>query len=201
MYPRRTSTDRYCPVCLGTGQREQRTVCPACHGNGHVNLKSSTLNSGSYRTLQQDGALRSFLRTAIETSSADSGNIQLYNVSDHTLRIVEQEGFGKEFLRFFDVVQGSESACGTAMNSGSRVIVSDVASDPIFRGTPAGKVMLRANALAVQSTPLVSSTGLLLGMLSTHHRQPRTFSAAELGWLDQITQRLASSLESQLRAI
>ncbi len=199
MYPRRTSSDRYCPVCRGRGQREHRTVCPACHGNGHVNHQSSAVNSGSYRTLQQDGVLRSFLQTAIETSSADFGNLQLYNVSDHTLRIVEQEGFGKEFLRFFEVVQGSECACGTAMNSGSRVVVSDVASDPIFCGTPAGKIMLRANALAVQSTPLVSSTGLLLGMLSTHHRQPRTFSAADLGWLDQITQRLASSIEAQLR--
>jgi PAS domain S-box-containing protein len=63
---------------------------------------------------------------------------------------------------------------------------------------------LSAGVLAVQSTPLVSRSGELLGMVSTHWREPHELSVSELRALD-ILARLAADLidrsrvEEQLR--
>jgi GAF domain-containing protein len=75
------------------------------------------------------------------------------------------------------------------------VVVQDVASDPIFAGTEAREVMLEAGARAVQSTPLVNGRGGLLGMLSTHYREPRRPPTQELAAVDLIARRAASSLD------
>jgi len=44
------------------------------------------------------------------------------------------------------------------MKSGARVVVDDVATSPVFVGTPSLDVLLTARARGVQSTPLVSRT-------------------------------------------
>jgi GAF domain-containing protein len=53
--------------------------------------------------------------------------------------------------------------------------------------------------LVRQSTPLVGSSGQLLGMLSTHYRQPRDLSRDELNGIDEVAQQLTIGLEEQLR--
>jgi GAF domain-containing protein len=72
------------------------------------------------------------------------------------------------------------AACGTAMQNGERVIVEDVANDPIFKGTPACEVMLKAGVLAVQSTPLRGRSGQPLGMFSIHYRSSRRPDSRDL---------------------
>lgn len=81
------------------------------------------------------------------------------------------------------------------MSSGRRVVVEDVQRSPIFRDTPALPVMLDASALAVQSTPLLSANGRVLGILSTHYREPRRFDPRGLGPIDEIAARTARLLE------
>src|SRR5215469_11861081 len=118
-----------------------------------------------------NGLLSEILDAAIEVTEADYGNIQL--LDQGLLRIVTQRGFAKEFLDFFeDVSHDSRSVCGAALQSLSRVIVEDVVSDELLRGTSASDILLRAGVRAVQSTPLVSSSGQIYGMLSTHFRRP-----------------------------
>jgi len=98
------------------------------------------------------------------------GNIQLLNSRRGMLEIVAQRGFGPEFLDFFGEVHGEGAACGAAMHARQRVIVEDVVTHPIFVGRPAQGVLLRAGVHAVQSTPLITRSGELLGMMSTHFR-------------------------------
>ena len=78
---------------------------------------------------------------------------------------------------------------------GERVVVEDVASSPIFAGTPALAVMLEAEARAVQSTPLVSRSGKLLGMFSTHYRTPRRPTERDLRLLDLLARQAADLIE------
>ena len=87
------------------------------------------------------------------------------------LRIAAHRGFDSSFLEFFGEVHDGLAACGSALQKGERVIVEDVASSPIFAGTGARDAMLAAEARAVQSTPLVSRSGKVLGMFSTHYRR------------------------------
>lgn len=173
-----------CPVCRGKGTIDETTVCPACFGDGHVAGRNE--HGSPYKVLGQAVFLPELLRSAIEVCAADFGNIQLFDSSGQALRIVAQHGFGREFLRFFAIVRDQEAACGTAMRLRSRMIVTEVSSDPIFKGSRAGEVVLRANVNAVQSTPLIEASGQLLGVLSTHYRRPGGPSRRELQELDRV---------------
>jgi PAS domain S-box-containing protein len=153
--------------------------------------------------------LDTVLEATIALHGADFGNVQLYDAQTHTLRIAAQRGFGPPFLEHFAQVSAEEgSACGRALSRGAQVIIPDVAQDPAFASDLAAA--REAGFRAVQSTPLLTSTGRPLGMLSTHFRQPRRFAARELRLTDLYarlasdalaTQLLAHSLQEQARLI
>ncbi len=141
------------------------------------------------------GALvQQFLDAAIAASGADFGNVQWFNPATQALRIIAQRGFGQEFLRFFAVVHGNGS-CGSAAQARSRIVVEDVRSDDIFRGNESGEMLLRANVLAVQSTPLIGPSGQLAGVVSTHYRRPGPLPAAALRDLDNIVEDYLERIE------
>jgi PAS domain S-box-containing protein len=128
-----------------------------------------------------------------EITGADMGNIQLFQ--NGVLRIVSQRGFAAPFLEFFNHVSHGSAACGTALERRERVIVEDVLQSQLFMGTPALAAMLAADARAVQSTPLVSRSGTLLGMFSTHYRTPRRPGDRELRMLDLLARQAADLIE------
>ena len=136
-------------------------------------------------------ALTKLLDTATLVGGATRGNIQLFDAATRSLAIVVQRGFGKEFLEFFAHVHEGEAACGATMMSGKRVVVEDVTDSPIFFRTPALELMLDAGARAVQSTPLFDGAGRLVGVLSTHYREPRSLEEDDLRQLDVIARRTA----------
>jgi signal transduction histidine kinase/DNA-binding response OmpR family regulator len=151
-------------------------------------VSTRLVQAGDFSTLLHD-----ILDAAIEITGADMGNIQL--LEDGVLKIVAQRGFQKPFLDFFNAVHEGHAACGTAMDKGERVIVEDVANSDIFTGTPALDVVLAAGALAVQSTPLVSRFGRVLGMFSTHYNEPHRPSEHVLHQLDVLARQAADLIE------
>ncbi|MEW6440831.1 MAG: PAS domain S-box protein [bacterium] len=135
------------------------------------------------------------VEAAIAISNADFGNIQLLESKSSSLRIAVQRGFPKWWVEFWDSAFESQGACGTALNRGERVIVEDVEQSPIFIGTPALEVQLKAGVRAVQSTPLVSRSGRLLGMFSTHYRAPGRPDDLALRLLDILARQTADIIE------
>lgn len=110
------------------------------------------------------------LASAIEASNADAGTVQLLDSSSQVLRIVAQSGFEADFLQYFETVHcGDGCVCGAAMSRGTRVLVTDVAADPLLQ-LGAREVLLRAGLRSVQSTPLLDASGVFIGMLSTHYK-------------------------------
>lgn len=103
---------------------------------------------------------------------ADMANIQLPGPAGGALRIIAQDGFGSEFLEFFEIVRGAESACGAALVRTRPVWVPDVALSPIFAGTPAGDIVLGADVRSVASVPVLADDGNLIAMISAHRREP-----------------------------
>lgn len=139
--------------------------------------------------------LNEILDAAIEVTEAELGNIQL--VDQGFLRIVTERGCSPEFLRFFQKVSHeTTSACAAALVSRSRMIVEDVRSHELFRGTPAGEVLLRDGIRAVQSTPLIGPSGELYGMLSTHFRRPHRPDERALRYLDLLSSQAGQVLET-----
>jgi PAS domain S-box-containing protein len=70
--------------------------------------------------------LHRILDAAIVIVGAQKGNIQLFDASSRSLRVIAQRGFGKPFLKFFENVTDDASACATALQTGARIVVEDV---------------------------------------------------------------------------
>jgi PAS domain S-box-containing protein len=152
-------------------------------------VSTRLLQAGDFSLLLHD-----ILDAAIEITGAQMGNIQL--LEGDVLRITAQRGFDRPFLEFFASVHGEQAACGAALQRGERVIVDDVLNSPIFAGTSALDVMIAAGARAVQSTPLVSRSGRVLGMFSTHYRRaPQQPSGRVLRLLDILARQAADLIE------
>ena len=152
-------------------------------------VSTRLLQAGDFSLLLHD-----ILDAAIEITGAQMGNIQL--LEGDVLRIAAQRGFDRPFLEFFASVHGEEAACGAALQRAERVVVADVLKSPIFIDTPALDVMIAAGARAVQSTPLVSRSGLVLGMFSTHYQHaPQQPSERALRLLDILARQAADLIE------
>jgi PAS domain S-box-containing protein len=138
--------------------------------------------------------LHEILSAAIELLSADKGNVQVHNPATGTLELAVQEGFDRPFLEHFRSVRADdESSCGQAVRAGERVVISDVEEDPSYASLR--QIAAAAGYRAVQSTPLLSRSGELLGMLSTHFRRPHTPSEVDLRTLDLYARQAADILE------
>jgi PAS domain S-box-containing protein len=161
-------------------------------------LEATTrLHALSTRLLLADDlktALDDVLENAILTSGADFGNIQLYNPQLKALEIVAQRGFRQDFLDYFRTVRVDEgSACAQAMQSGERVVIENVELDPAYE--PHRQVAAAAGYRAVQSTPLKSRNGNILGMLSTHFRLPQRVPDRNQRLLDLYARHAADLIE------
>jgi PAS domain S-box-containing protein len=142
-----------------------------------------------------DKCLHEILDAAIAIAGADKGNIQLLEPEAGVLRIAAQRGFDPPFLKYFEFVRDDPTTCSAAMRSGERVVVEDVTASPIFVRQPSLNVLIDAGVRAVVSTPLTSSAGNLLGMVSTHFREPRHPAERELGLIEILARQAADYLE------
>ena len=139
--------------------------------------------------------LEELLEAAIDITGADKGNLQLLDAPSGGLGIKAQRGFSEPFLIFFETVGNEPAPCGVAMLQGKRVVVEDVTQSPILCDTPALAAVLEAGVRAVQSTPLVSSAGHLLGMISTHFSQPHHFAERDLSLMDLLARQAADFID------
>jgi PAS domain S-box-containing protein len=135
------------------------------------------------------------LDAAITLTGADKGTFQLYDPTTETMKIVAQTGFSPSFLEFFAEVRAGETAvCGTAMLTQDRVLVENVEENPIFEGSRALDVLQGEGVWAVQSTPLISRNGQLLGILSTHFDRIHVPAERELRMVDILARQAADAI-------
>ena len=90
------------------------------------------------------------------------------------LRLLTFRGFTPHAAKFWEWV-GIDSAgtsCGVALRTGRRVIVPDFQECDFMAHTEDLKVFHDTGIRACQTTPLLSRTGKLVGMISTHWRRP-----------------------------
>jgi PAS domain S-box-containing protein len=122
------------------------------------------------------------------------GNMQLRNEATDSLEIVANRGFTADFLEHFSEVDAtSGSACSRALATRRRVLIPDVTKDTQF--APHLAAATAAGFRAVQSTPLLSRTGRVLGVLSTHYVQPHTPSERDLRLLDVCAQQASDYID------
>jgi PAS domain S-box-containing protein len=139
--------------------------------------------------------LDAFLDASIAITDAERGTLQLLDPTTGALRMVAQRGFAQPFLDFFGEIHDGDSACGAAMQRGERVIVEDVTRSEIFVGKASMGVLVDAGVRALQSTPLCSRSGVLVGMLNTHYGAPHRLEPRELQMLDLLVRQAADLIE------
>ncbi len=78
---------------------------------------------------------------------------------------------------------------------GQRVVVPDIEESPLFAGTPSLAVLREAGVRAVQSTPLVSRTGALLGILTTQWGDVYSPDEHDLWRIDLLARQAADLIQ------
>jgi GAF domain-containing protein len=147
------------------------------------------------RRRYRDAMLSKILVAAIARTHAGMGNIQLFDQRSGSLVIQTHEGFRKPFLDYFSSVESGQAACGAALRLRNRVIVDDVTQAEIFSRGRALEVLLDSGVRSVQSTPLIGTSGQLLGVFSTHRSFTGRPNAKELSVLDYFAAWTAALIE------
>jgi len=142
--------------------------------------------------------LGQILDRAIEATQADFGNIQLLSPKDGSLRIAAQRGFETPFLQFFRVVKNDKTACASAMQNARPIVVREVRQSKMFTES-ARRELLNAGVRAVQSTPVQSTDGRIVAMISTHFRAPHAPTPPQMARVEALARELSAALHLRER--
>lgn len=112
------------------------------------------------------------------------------------LLLLAFRGFTAEAARFWEWVPAdSGSTCAAALRTGERVIVSDIENCDFMAGTEDLRIYRQTGIRAVQSTPLLSRIGQIVGMISTHWRGQHRPSERDLRIFDVLARQAADLIE------
>lgn len=152
------------------------------------------------QTSHPEDLYKQIVNAAFTLMHSQAASMQILDSNTGDLRLLAWKGFHPTSAEFWNKVQfDSASSCGAALASGQRFIVPDVEHCDRMAGSRDLEEYRQSQIRAVQSTPLVSRSGEMLGMVSTHWSLPHTPSEADLRYLDVLV-RLTSDLIEQKRA-
>ena len=143
-----------------------------------------------------DALYERVLDAAVYLMRADVGSMQKYDPERNELRLLASRGFPAEAIAFWDRVnRNSGTSCGMALSVGHRVVVPDVECADFMAGSADLEVARQVGLRAMHSTPLISRSGRLLGMISTHWQKPHSPAEHELRALDVLARQAADLIE------
>ncbi len=165
------------------------------------NLLESDLR-GQTRVLQQlaqGASLNDVLHTLIEVAEESRpemiASVLLVDENTGCLRNGASRRLPEWYCEAIDgVVPGPEvGSCGTAAYTGQRVIVTDIATDPLWQRDRA--LALKAELRACWSEPIISSTGNVLGTFAMYFQHPREPNEGELEFVSSSASLAALAIE------
>ena len=112
------------------------------------------------------------------------------------LRLLAHRGLPPEAVAFWQwVPPAAHSSCTSALKAGARAIIPDFEAWEEIAGTEDLLAFRRTGIRSAQTTPLRSRDGKLLGMISTHWKEPHSPSERDLRLLDILARQAADLLE------
>jgi len=151
-------------------------------------LSGKLVEAGDLQPLLQE-----IMDAAVAIVGAEKGTLQL--VEGDSLHIVAHHGHERPFLDFFASAENVASVCGEATRRGERVVVEDVEASALFVGTPSLPILRAAGVRSVQSTPLLTRQGELLGILTTQWGVPYAPGEHALWRIDLLVRQAADMIE------
>ncbi len=140
-------------------------------------------------------ALQAILDTAVEGLGASFGLLWLHDAHTGALVTHANHGFSPEALGAFTRIMpgpGGGSA-GNAFARRCRWTIEDTEADAAF--APFRESARRAGFRSVHSTPIVTRTGELLGVISVHYRQPHATVQRDTQLADVCARHAADAIE------
>jgi PAS domain S-box-containing protein len=136
---------------------------------------------------------------AVAIMHSDYASMQLLDAKVGTtgeLILLAFRGFSAQAAQFWQRVPAeSGSTCAAALRTSKRVVVPDVEECEFMAGTDDLATYRETGIRAVQSTPLLSRSGQIVGMISTHWRQAHTPTERELRMFDVLARQAADLIE------
>ncbi len=153
------------------------------------------------RRLQQCSDLQSVLDGALseslELTGTAFGIVQLVDWRTGYRTLAAQRGFEDESLSYFRRPKAATGpACGRALRERHSIVIEDVLlldGEFAFYRT----VALEAGFRALQSTPLISSSGACVGCLSTQFSEPHRPLDSEMQAMKELAQLTANAIIRQ----
>ena len=130
-----------------------------------------------------------------ELATGSLCSILLFDPSANCLRHGAAPSLPKTYTEAIDgaVIGPCVGSCGTAAYRAETVIVSDIATDPLWEDF---RELASAHGLrACWSTPILSSAGKVLGTFATYYREPHIPSSQEHNVIERITHLASIAIE------
>jgi len=138
--------------------------------------------------------LDNLLQQAMVICGTKAGTVQLINKKNNTLEIASSFGLSPEFIEHFKVVSCDDgSVCGRALQKRETIFIEDLTTDKVFAKHL--NLALQNNIIAVRSTPLISSLGKVIGMISVHFNTPRKLSRNSIEEMESFCRKAADKIE------
>jgi PAS domain S-box-containing protein len=134
---------------------------------------------------------------AVAIMRSDFASMQMYypQRGSGELRLLAYRGFKPEEAKGWEwVSRRTLSSCGEVLRKNRRVIATDI-EQSAFLGAEGLAAYRAAGVGSMQSTPLFSRTGELVGMISTHWRRPHEPSERDMRLFDILARQAADVIE------
>jgi signal transduction histidine kinase/ActR/RegA family two-component response regulator len=142
------------------------------------------------------------VKAAVAITGSQFGTMQLLcpagDPSGHggELQLLAHHGLPEDAVAFWQWVDPDAfSSCTLALKFGQRAIIPDFEEWDEISGTPDLQAFRDTGIRSAQTTPLLSRSGKLLGMISTHWDRPHEPSQRDLRMLDIVARQAADILE------
>ena len=141
-----------------------------------------------------DDLYQHIVDAAADIMHSDTASLQMLYPERKELHLLAHHGFTPEAVQDWEWVRAEHATtCGRALDSGARCTISDIEQCDWMADTEDLATSRQTGIRSVQSTPLFSRKGQVLGMISTHWRTPHEAAEDDLRQFD-ILARLAADL-------
>ncbi|HYC41969.1 MAG TPA: MEDS domain-containing protein [Noviherbaspirillum sp.] len=156
-------------------------------------------------TLINEGVVGDFYQKLVDAAAlvmrSDFASMQRFDPERGALQIIAHRGFEAEALAFWEWVPALRpTSCGMALHRHERFIVPDFEAWEYAAGSEDLAAFQAGGVRAAQSTPLLSRSGTLVGMISTHWKRPHQPAERDLRLLDIIARQAADLIERNAAA-
>jgi PAS domain S-box-containing protein len=133
--------------------------------------------------------------TATALARDTMGSLQLLDIKSKSLQLRSARGLSDRWIEYWKIVDQCDGICGEAVISKKRISIENIADSPSFRGKPAYEILLKEGISAIQSTPIISRSGELLGVLTTYNYKPGLPDNHSLWVLDLLARQTADIID------